>query len=303
VPAPISQGDYISRLVRVMATNPPSTFSKNVAAGGQITLSGGAVLDGYDSSSGPYNTSSNRNAGGGLVSNTQVAKGINVGTAHVYGMVATGPGGTVDVGSSGAVGDEAWNASHTGIEPGWTNNNVNVSYPSNSPPTGSTQTPTVTSIGGSNIMYLSAGLYKTSDFTSSDKTKPMVVTGDATLWVTGDFTVSGSGYVYISPGASLTIYIGGKGTVSGGGVVNGTGVPADCSILGLSSCTDLTYSGSADYVGTINAPQADMTVSGGADVYGAVICRTFTSSGGSGVHYDQALQSPTGLVVTGWVEL
>ena len=303
IPAPLGHGDYISRLVRVLATNSPGTFNKNIAAGGSIGLSGGAVIDGYNSSNGPYNTGTNRNAAGGLVSNTKLAKGIDVGTAHVYGTVATGPGGTVNVGSSGAVGDVAWNASHTGVEPGWTNNNGSIAFTSNSPPTGSPVTPTITSTAKSNIMYLSTGLYMATNVTSSDSTKPIIVTGNATLWVKNDFTVSGSGYVYIAPGASLTLYIGDKGTVSGGGVVNGTGIPANMSLIGLPTCNTLDYSGSADFVGTINAPQADVTVSGGADVYGAVICGTFTSSGGSGVHYDQALAGPGGLVVIGWTEL
>ena len=303
VPTPLGgSGDYITRLVRVQATNSPTVFSKNIAAGGQITLSGGAVIDGYNSSNGPYNTTSNRNAVGGIVTNSKVSKAINVGTATVYGTASTGPGGTVYV-NGGAVGDTTWDASNTGIEPGWTNNNVNVSYPTNSPPTGSPFTPSITSGGGSNIMYLGSGLYQTASFTSSDSTKPMVVTGNATLWITGDLTVSGSGYIYISPGASLTLYVGGQATVSGGGVVNGTGLPSNFSLVGLSSSDKMTYSGSADFVGTINAPEADVTVSGGADVYGAVICSTFTSSGGSGVHYDQGLAGFTGLVVIAWTEL
>jgi hypothetical protein len=56
-------------------------------------------------------------------------------------------------------------------------------------------------------------------------------------------------------------------------------------------------------VGTINAPKADVMVSGGADVYRAVVCNTFTSSGGSGVHYDVALSGGTSIVVTTWAEL
>ncbi len=303
VPAPMGHGDYITRLLRVLATNSPGTFSKNIAAGGSIGLSGGAVIDGYNSSNGAYDTSTNRNAAGGLVSNTKLAKGIDVGTAHVYGTVATGPGGTVNVGSSGAVGDVAWNASHTGIEPGYTNNNGNISMTSNSPPTGLTVTPTITTAGKSNIMYLSSGLYMATNVTSSDSTKPIIVTGSATLWVKNDLTVSGSGYVYIAPGASLTLYIGDQGTISGGGIVNGTGIPSNFSLIGLPTCGTLTYSGSSDFVGTINAPQADVTVSGGANVYGAVICGTFTSSGGSGVHYDQALSGPSGMVVISWAEL
>jgi hypothetical protein len=305
VPVPLQTQHYISRKVQVTLTNPPSVYSRAIASNGQVTLSGGAVVDGYSSNLGAYNTTSNRTANGGIATNSKLAKGINVGTAIIYGTAVTGPGGTVSV-AGGAVGDVAWDATHTGIEPGFTNNNMNVAFPSNSPPTGTIlPLPPAVSVGGSNIVYLTGGttVYQTSSFTSSDKTKPMLVTGKSTLWITGDLTVSGSGYIYIAPGASLTIYVGGKATVSGGGVVNGTQLPANFSYFGLSSNTQLTYSGSAAFVGTINAPQADCTISGSAGAYGAAIVNSYTSSGGSGFHYDSALNSGAGYIVTSWTEL
>jgi hypothetical protein len=304
VPSPLEEGAYVSHRVRALVTNPPISFSRNIAAVGQVTLCGNTVIDGYDSRSGPYDKGTNRNASGGIVTNSKLPKGINVGTAEVLGRAATGPGGTVFV-TSGAVGDRSWVSGHTGMQSGWVNNDVNVSYPSNSPPSGSASTPTISSTDGSNIVYLASGLYKTSSFTTRDKTKPIVVTGNATLWVTGDFTVSGSGYVYIAAGASLTLYIGGQGVFSGGGIINSTGNPLNFTVRGLSSNNLLACSGSANLIGTINAPQADVTVSGGAGFYGAVICGTFTSSDGSGVHYDQALEGAagTGPVVISWAEM
>jgi hypothetical protein len=218
--------------------------------------------------------------------------------------VITGPGGTVSTGG-GAVGDVAWiDAGNTGIEPGWTNNNMNVAFPSNGPPQGGPfAAPTVTVAGGSNITYLATGTNQMSTFTSSGSTKPMIVTGNATLWVTGNFTVSGSGYVKIMPGASLTLIVGGTATVSGGGVVNGTALASKFSLIGLTSNTKITYSGSASFIGTINAPQAAVTISGSAASYGAAIGKTFTISGGAGFHYDQALAAAAGLIVSSWTEL
>jgi putative adhesin len=109
--------------------------------------------------------------------------------------------------------------------------------------------------------------------------------------------------VYIAPNASLTLYVGGMGSISGGGVVNGSGLPSKFSYNGLPSSTSLFYSGQGDFVGTINAPEASVRISGGSSVFGAVICNTFTSSGGSGVHYDQALRGGGIFMVTGWTEL
>lgn len=302
VPAPFQANQFISRTVKAGATNSPTVFTHAIAATGTVTLSGSAVVDGYDSRLGPYDASTNRNASGGIETDSRATKAIDVGTGHVYGTVNTGPGGTISIGG-GAVGDVAWNTSNSGIEPGYSNDTMNVSFPTNSPPTGSFLTPTVTTAGGSNITYIPSGSYQLSSFTSSDSTKPMIVTGKATLWVTGDFTVQGSGYVLIAPGASLTLYLGGTATVSGGGVVNGTQLPSNFSYIGLSSNSSFTYSGSAAFIGTINAPQASATISGSAGSYGAVICNSYNSSGGSGFHYDSSLAAGGGLVVTSWSEM
>jgi hypothetical protein len=306
VPSPLHTDQYISRTVRVGASNTPSIFTMPIAATGPITLSGG-VVDGFDSSLGGYDTSTNRNATGSIATDSTNKPAVNVGTAHVYGTVITGPGGTVPV-NGGAVGDVAWNASNSGIEPGWTNNTMNVAFPSNAPPSGGPYpAPTVTVVGVSNITYLATGKYEMSTFTSSDYKKPMIVTGNATLWVTGDLTVSGSGsgsgYILVNPGASLTLIVGGKVTVSGGGVVNGTSLASNFSLIGLSGNTKITYSGSAAFIGTINAPQAAVTISGGASFYGAMIANTVNISGGGSVHYDDTLGAVGGLIVSSWTEL
>ena len=146
------------------------------------------------------------------------------------------------------------------------------------------------------------GLSPTILWAGSQK-RPMIVTGNATLWVTGDFTVSGTGYIKIDPTASLNLYVGGNGGIRGGGIVNGSGDPNHFSYIGLTNSTTLSYSGAADFVGTINAPQADVSISGGSSVYGAVICKTFNSSGGSGVHYDQKLGGGGIFLITSWREM
>jgi len=160
---------------------------------------------------------------------------------------------------------------------------------------------------------VAAGTWQMDSFTSSDKTKPMFVTGKATLYVVGNVTVSGSGYIKLLPGASLTLIVGGNNPVISGvgiinsGFVNGvndTTQAASFTYLGLPSSTKLTYSGSTAFVGTINAPQAALTISGSSGAYGAAIVNTYTSSGGSGFHYDECLGAlGNSLTITGWREL
>jgi len=195
---------------------------------------------------------------------------------------------------------------------GWFNDNMNFTFQDNEPPTGLTITPAPTRIGPSNVIYLdqdsSKAIYKVDSLVSNSEKRPIIVTGNATLWVSGDFTVNGTGYVYIAPGASLKLYVGGKGSISGGGVVNdskggGAGLPGNFSYFGLPTSKSLVYSGMADFVGTINAPQAAVNISGGSSVFGSIICDTFTSSGGSGVHYDEGLNGGGLLTVTSWREI
>ena len=52
--------------------------------------------------------------------NLGLINSLNVGNANIYGHVATGPHGTVAVGTQGAVGDSSWQTGgNTGIKPGW----------------------------------------------------------------------------------------------------------------------------------------------------------------------------------------
>jgi hypothetical protein len=305
VPSPLNTDQYISRLVRVTVTNPPSVFSRAIAANGMIWLSGSATIDGYDSSKGRYDAITNRNADGGIATNLGDQPSINVGSAHVYGTAVTGPTGTVMV-NGGSVGDLNQTG---GIENGWVDNTMNTDFQDNSPPSGGLliHNPLPTVVGISNITYLTANrattIYQMDNFTSVDKTQPMIVTGNCTLYVPGNLTVAGTGYIYIMPGASLNLYVGGRATISGGGVVNPSGLPKNFSYFGLPTNTGLLYSGTADFYGTINAPEAKVTISGGAALYGAVICGTFNLSGGPGVHYDKSLASGGFLKVIAWREL
>jgi hypothetical protein len=302
-PSPLENGKFISRLVRVNTTNPPNAFIRAITTRQHITLGGNVVVDGYDSKVSAYNISTNRLANGGIATVSRDFGAVSVGGAHVYGTVTTGPGGTATVGN-GAVGDVAWNASNKGIQPGWTNNDFNAAFSDNAPPSGGPfLPPTVTSVGGSNIMFLTTSTNLTTSLSLSKDSNPMIVTGNATLWVTGDVTISGTGAILIMPNASLTLYVGGAVKMGGGGVVNTSGFPSKFGILGLPGNTSITYNGNADFIGSIIAPQADVSMGGSTSMYGSVISKSFTAFGTVGIHYDKALGARTGLVVGHWEEL
>jgi hypothetical protein len=299
VPSPLESGKYISRLVRVGATNPPNVFTKGIVTTGKITLGGNAIVDGYDSALGPYNVLSNRLANGGVGTVYNGASAINVGNAKIYGVVSTGPAGKVTIGSGGAVGDVAWVSGSTGIKPGWSDNNMNFAFPTNSPPTGG---PFLAPIAVGNTITLGTGTNQMSSY-SGGNGKKIIVTGHATLYVTGDFTLTGNAYVEVQPGGSLTIYVGGDAKFGGNGVVNQTGLPSNVSVIGLSGNKNIAFSGGADFYGTVNAPNADINVNGNGSFYGAIIGKSYTAIGNGAVHYDKALVKPGDLLVASWKEL
>jgi hypothetical protein len=302
-PSPLEAKAYISRLVKVTTTNPPSIWT-GIAANQKINLTGNVLLDGFDGSLGPYDSVTNHNAGIQVATNSRLNPAVDVNTCTVYGQVVTGPGGVITISSGGSVGDLAWVGSNTGIQPGATNNNMNVAFSTNAPPAGGPfLAPLVTAAGGSNAIYLGNVTNQLDSFRASSFKTPIIVTGKATLWITGDLTLTGNAYIQIEPGASLTLYVGGAADLGGRGVINTTGAAANFTYCGLSSNTALTYRGTSDFVGTVNAPQAAFTMKGTPQFYGAAICNTYSSSGTGGFHYDKSLAGNAGFVVLGWREL
>jgi hypothetical protein len=110
------------------------------------------------------------------------------------------------------------------------------------------------------------------------------------VWVTGQLKTQGSGYIAQDSNVKITWYVGGDITVSGSSYQNQSGFPANLTIIGYGTNNKATVSsGSADFVGTMNIPGYDITISGGGSFDGAIIANTLTLSGGSGFHYDEAL--------------
>jgi hypothetical protein len=303
IPSPLGNGQYISRTVKVPATNPPTLFSKAIVAIDPISFGGATIVDSFDSRIGAYDTRTNRGAQGSIATDSRANPAVSVANGRIYGTVTTGPGGTVTVGSSGGIGDVAWNASHNGIEDSsWVNNDMNVAFPSNAPPGGSFTIPLV-SPGSNTIVLNTTNCYQLPTLNIGGGVNALFVTTNVTLWITGDLKVQGGGYIFIAPGANLKLYVSGNASLAGGGLVNGTGPASSFSYIGLSSSTSFSYSGRGAFFGTINAPQANISVSGSIDFYGAIICKSFSASGGAAVHYDVSLATGSGLIATGWFEL
>ena len=279
VRVPMKANKYIGRTVLVSLTNPPNVFTKALATVSSISMVGVDTVDSYNSTKGPYNTTSNRNANGSIATDSTNTPAITLGNATISGNVTTGPGGTVSGGNI----------------TGGTNNNMNVSFPSNPPPAGPFG---VLVESSSNVWNVASGSYKMSSYNGDT----INVTGNVSLWVDSSFSISGGGSIKINNGATLTLYVSGNVDIGGNGVANNPGLPADFSLVGLSGCTSITYHGNPDLYGTIYAPQATFSMKGTAVMYGAVIANAASFNGNVALHYDESLATLGGLVATSWIE-
>ena len=309
--------DYISRTI-LITTSSDAMFIKALTAKGRIDMNGNNInTDSFDSADPTYSTdgkydSAKRKDNGDVATNLDLTDSISVGNANIRGRVSTGPGGTVTVGSNGAVGSAAWHAAgESGIEDGYSSDDMNVSFPDVSAPWTTPQLPPPSgSHGGTNYNYkLTSGDYELSSLSMSGKAD-MIVTGNSRLYVTSSFSMSGKSAILIGDGAKLEIYIGGSSASIGGNGIANVNNATNLFIYGLPTLTSLSMSGNGEFTGVLYAPNADLSLNGGGsgnnDFIGAAVVNTATLGGHYSFHYDEQLGNLDGsgeFTVTSWNEL
>jgi len=136
----------LTRAIRVQ-TSRGSILLAAMVARHKIDMNGNNILtDSFDSGDTTKSTNGQYDATkagdyGSVASNDGVTNTVSGGNANIYGKVITGPGGSATVGVNGAVGEHTWQASNTGIEPGYVLHNANFTFPSISLPYNSGLTP------------------------------------------------------------------------------------------------------------------------------------------------------------------
>jgi hypothetical protein len=313
-------GRTLTRAVMVTTTN-VAAFGYGIMVRSNLTTKGNNMLvDSYDSSD-PYHSTnglydaSTRKAGGSVASSGGL---INVQNANIYGKLFTGPSATYSIGN-GSVGDLTWNVSGS-IEPGWYFNDFNADFRDVVPPYTSGVDPTLPAtklnLGTNTYVFLGGvSYYYNGDFVMNQNETLYVQGGPSVLYVTGNFNMKSQNacYISIAPGSSLTLYV---GTTSGSAVsaaltqVNTVGTPAAFQYYGLPSNNSLVWNGNNNYVGTIYAPQADVSLGGGGntilDYEGSIVANSASLNGHFDVHYDESLARSgpqAGYTVTSWQEL
>lgn len=310
-------GDWITREVTITTSNMNAYGIRMAIAGkGQIELDANAnpslVADSFDSSdpahslNGAYNEALRKDGGDcGTMAGSGTAFTLNANCdISGHGMTA---GSSIGCPSGNSIGSLGWvDGNHSGIEPGWFDNHLNISFPAVEIPSGLTS---IASLGSS----LGPGRYKKTGGASLSST--LTINGPTILYVSGGFSLSGSGKIVIAPGASLDLYMDKEATWNSSTPVdNQTGKAANCSIFGTSGMTafHLMPSAAGTFIGTVYAPNAQLEIGSGGKNYtliGGVVGGPLVHfNGGWRIHYDEALNgigpksAGDGLVVASWRE-
>jgi hypothetical protein len=264
--------------------------------------------DSFDSGNMLYSTPTGRydpakaKDGGDIATNLGIEGAFDAGNAKIKGKVSTGPSGTVDMGPGAVIGSDAWHdGGNTGLQDGWSSDDANVPMPPVLQPYTTGVTPNGGNAAGVTYNYILGN----DNYILSSFGGKVLVTGNATLLVTDRVQFTGTDFIKIAPGGSLKLYVAAPTALIGGqGVLNLAGVATAFQYFGLPSNTSVSISG--ELTGFVYAPNADLTLNGGGNIYGATMTKSLTINGAYNFHFDEALKrvwSLHYLAVTSWDEI
>jgi hypothetical protein len=265
---------------------------------------------------------------------------ISIGNADVYGYAAISTNDISDlsVGATGRLG--AFGTGNHVIDTTRVTYDFTTNFPDVSAPTTTSldHSYNIGTINGSKTLPVAGDLPNTADGKYYYTVPSIGIAGGDTITITrgknvvltvsGDVSATGNSEIDIQPAAvvsgtpvaaaSLTMYAGGNVTMTGNGVVNGssstpnsttafqlygTRSAADTAISGMQS---FTIKGNGYLAGIVYAPNANVTVTGNGDTYGAVVANRVFMNGNGNFHYDESLaniQSSNIWSVVKWREL
>jgi hypothetical protein len=277
----------VKRISVLINKSGPSLFGRGAFGDTFVEISGGSQTDSYDSALGVYggaNVGSNGDVGGNGTIDISNAATVIKGDVAAKVDAIIGGGATV----TGTVTD--------GGAPAVSNPDIDC------PSGGFTPTPAIP--GGKGITYDSS-------------------TGNLEVSKT-NLTLAGPGPYYFNDlvikgaGSSLTftvpphidIYVKNLFDSSGGSVVNTTD-PTNLTIYGCGNTSAVAWyvSGGGDARFAMYAPHHPVWITGTSDLWGAVVGKEFRATGGSKLHYDEALGrvsapgSKYSILAGSWTEL
>ncbi|MHC4087273.1 MAG: DUF7305 domain-containing protein [Planctomycetota bacterium] len=124
-----------------------------------------------------------------------------------------------------------------------------------------------------------------------DKVDKVIVDGHVKIYILGDLQIGNGDEVEIQPDSSLVVFLGGNLYVDNSGTINNlTQDPKKFKIYGLDTCAKIDFKNSGIFYGAIYAPEADVHLYNGFDVYGAVVSKSFSQDVNANFYYDMLLR-------------
>lgn len=195
--------------------------------------------------------------------------------------------GDVVVGPGGDVNDAISTKMDTIIEGQTYAADEEIYYPSVVVPT-ELETLSITSYSYSEGTPLTGDIKFSSITVPTDKVQE--IQGDCRIYVTEGIVLNNNSELVVKPGASLEIYVGtGIEAKTSANLSNETADADNLLIYGLDTCTQIDIKNSADFYGAVYAPNADLTVYNGGDLYGAFVGNSFELKNSGSFYYDTSL--------------
>ncbi|MGD2295185.1 MAG: hypothetical protein PVF22_05050 [Candidatus Aminicenantes bacterium] len=121
----------------------------------------------------------------------------------------------------------------------------------------------------------------------------VTVTSDATLYVSGGFSMESNTQLEIAEGVTLTVYLGGTFTQRSNSQINNLSQdPTKLQIYGTESFdTNMTWKSNSSFYGAVYVPDAEVHYDSNADFFGSIIGDYIEVDSNAGLHYDLALGS------------
>jgi Tfp pilus assembly protein PilX len=325
----------VARTVEVMAgALNVRKLTRALAVRSAITLTGSTSIDSFDSTdatksaSGIYDSAKRQDHADLATNSSGDLSDLNScevrGSAYTNGGSIRDPGGVV-----GPIFDNFSISIPSVTTPVWSV--INVTPNSINDPSGG-----MTLVGGPAD---SPQNYKISALTLTSSSRVLTLAphtagqeSHVNIWVTGAMSITSAGKILQKPGVHVSIYCEGNVTIDGAGIVNQNNRAKFLRVFGVDppsgtrTFTVTTSAGSGGggdddddddeggggtpanhFIGIIDAPEFNLTVSGTGTFVGAAIARTAAISCSGGFHYDESLADqkigpPERYEYTSWIE-
>ena len=117
----------------------------------------------------------------------------------------------------------------------------------------------------------------------------LVITGRVALFIAGDITLTGALRVDVRPGGQLDLFVGTHIDVGSDLSFGSPAAPADARLY-VGGGGAINLAGNSVIAGNLYAPRADLVISGGAEVFGALLVQRVVHSAPLSLHHDVAVR-------------